>query len=272
MTAVFADTSFYVALANPRDALHSRAQDLAAAHGGPVVTTEYVLVETANFLSRAPNRAVFVALLGALEADPQTTTVAGSHERFAAGCARYRGRPDKDWSLTDCLSFLAMEEHGLTDALTADHHFEQAGFRALLRQATRGPPMKIQFDSHQDYQLDAIQATVDVFDGQPLAHGDFEIRFDAAGGEIVSELGIGNNLTLSDQALLANVQAVQERNGNSTQGSAASTPTSCTSPSKWKPAPAKPTSTSARSTSCRRSTASKSSSSSSPVSPSAKGC
>lgn len=133
MTAVFADTSFYVALANPRDALHSRAQELARGHADRVVTTEYVLLETANFLSRSPDRSVFVALLAALDADPQTTIVAGSHERFTAGCTRYRDRPDKDWSLTDCLSFLTMEELGLTDALTADHHFEQAGFQALLR-------------------------------------------------------------------------------------------------------------------------------------------
>ncbi len=42
-------------------------------------------------------------------------------------------RPDKDWSLTDCISFVVMEEHGITDALTGDHHFEQAGFRALLK-------------------------------------------------------------------------------------------------------------------------------------------
>jgi len=133
MTAIFADTSFYVAMANPRDALHARAQQQAQGHAGAVVTTEYVLVETANFLSRSPDRAVFVALLGALDADPQTTVVAGSHERFLDGCARYRDRPDKDWSLTDCLSFLTMEELGLTEALTADHHFEQAGFRALLR-------------------------------------------------------------------------------------------------------------------------------------------
>ena len=45
---------------------------------------------------------------------------------------QYERRPDKDWSLTDCLSFLLMEERGITEALTADHHFEQAGFRALL--------------------------------------------------------------------------------------------------------------------------------------------
>jgi predicted nucleic acid-binding protein len=45
----------------------------------------------------------------------------------------YRARADKAWSLTDCISFVVMSEHGLSEALTADVHFEQASFRALLR-------------------------------------------------------------------------------------------------------------------------------------------
>ena len=133
MTAVFADPSFYVALVSPRDALHTQARHVAGNWTGPVVTTEYVLLETANFLARVSDRGVFVQLLLALQTDPQTTIVPGSHDRFLAGCARYRDRPDKDWSLTDCLSFLTMEELGLSDAFTADHHFEQAGFIALLK-------------------------------------------------------------------------------------------------------------------------------------------
>jgi predicted nucleic acid-binding protein len=51
---------------------------------------------------------------------------------FDAGLELYSRRPDKEWSLTDCISFVVMEEHGLTEALTTDHHFEQAGFTALL--------------------------------------------------------------------------------------------------------------------------------------------
>ena len=73
--------------------------------------------------------------------------------------------------------------------------------------------MKILFDGHQDYQQDAIQSVVDVFEGQPLAQGEYEIRFEANGSELLSELGVGNQLALADEALLANVQAVQARNG-----------------------------------------------------------
>ena len=59
--------------------------------------------------------------------------------------------------------------------------------------------MKIQFDSNQDYQLEAIEAVVDVFDGQPMAQGEYEIRFDAVGGDLLSDMGVGNNLVISDE-------------------------------------------------------------------------
>jgi predicted nucleic acid-binding protein len=51
---------------------------------------------------------------------------------FAAGVELYGTRPDKEWSLTDCISFVVMKREGLTDALTGDRHFEQAGFKVLL--------------------------------------------------------------------------------------------------------------------------------------------
>ena len=72
--------------------------------------------------------------------------------------------------------------------------------------------MKIQFDSNQEYQLDAIQSAIDVFDGQPLAQGEHEIRLDAIGADVISHLGVGNNLVIGDDRILANVKAVQERN------------------------------------------------------------
>ena len=53
-------------------------------------------------------------------------------ELFERGLALYNARPDKEWSLTDCISFVVMADEGLTDALTGDRHFEQAGFTALL--------------------------------------------------------------------------------------------------------------------------------------------
>jgi len=72
--------------------------------------------------------------------------------------------------------------------------------------------VKIQFDSNQEYQLDAIQATVDVFDGQPLAQGEYEIRFDQMGGDVVSQLGVGNNVVLDESRIVHNIQTIQDRN------------------------------------------------------------
>lgn len=133
MNAVFADTSYYVALLNPADEFHA----FALKHGGGsherVVVTEFVLIELANSLSRVGKRESVVAMLQALRTATTITVVAASHELFERGLALFQSRPDKDWSLTDCISFVVMEQHGLTDALTADRHFEQAGFKALLR-------------------------------------------------------------------------------------------------------------------------------------------
>jgi predicted nucleic acid-binding protein len=56
-----------------------------------------------------------------------------SGKLFRTGVAFYSRRPDKDWSLTDCISFVVMRDRGITEALTGDHHFEQAGFKALLK-------------------------------------------------------------------------------------------------------------------------------------------
>lgn len=84
---------------------------------------------------RYPNRkrAGFLNTLNALQSHP-TAVILGPNERlYDAGIDLYRARPDKDWSLTDCISFVVMQVRGITDALTGDLHFEQAGFRALLK-------------------------------------------------------------------------------------------------------------------------------------------
>ncbi len=132
MTPRFADTAFYVAIVNPRDALHSAAEELAAHFLGSIITTEYVLVEVGNWLARSGDRHVFLELMEQIRADDRTTVVPGGSSLFERGLDLYRRRPDKSWSLTDCISFVVMRQHSLTDALTGDHHFEQAGFRVLM--------------------------------------------------------------------------------------------------------------------------------------------
>jgi uncharacterized protein len=132
MTPFFADTGYFVAILNPRDQYHDRAKAYVGA-GRSLVTTQFVLAEVAATFARAADRQRFLDLLDALESDPDATIVPASDELFTAGVELYRQRPDKDWSLTDCISFVVMQREQITEALTADHHFEQAGFVALLK-------------------------------------------------------------------------------------------------------------------------------------------
>ncbi|MFO7976327.1 MAG: PIN domain-containing protein [Candidatus Hydrogenedentota bacterium] len=131
MKQVFADTSFYVASVNASDALHERALSVSDSCGGGLLTTEYVLVELGNYLASS-NRQVFVELMKIIREDAQTEIVPATSQLLEYGLRRYAKRPDKAWSLTDCISFVIMEQHQLKDVLSSDHHFEQAGFRALL--------------------------------------------------------------------------------------------------------------------------------------------
>ena len=132
MTPVFADTLFYVALLNRRDAHHAAALNWARQQRPMVVTTEFVLLEVANSFKQPVDRGRFLAFVQSLEDDPETTVVRCDSNWFRRGLDRFASRLDKEWSLTDCISFVVMEEHELSEALTADHHFEQAGFAILL--------------------------------------------------------------------------------------------------------------------------------------------
>ena len=133
MSAAFADSFYYIALPNRRDAAHEAARRLSESATGPTVTTTWVLIEVADALSDPALRRGAVRLIGALRADPDCLIVPASEEMFGRGLDLYAKRADKDWSLTDCISFVVMRERGLSEALTGDHHFEQAGFTPLLR-------------------------------------------------------------------------------------------------------------------------------------------
>ena len=132
MMAAFADTFYYLALLNPTDEAHQRASALSEKRRGRVVTTAWVLTEVADALCEPANRRVFTRLIESLRSDPNTEVVAPDEDLFDRGLDLYARRPDKAWSLTVCISFVVMTDRGLTEALTGDHHVEQAGFRALL--------------------------------------------------------------------------------------------------------------------------------------------
>lgn len=133
MISCFADTSYFIALLSPADANHKQAHQIAEEFRGAVLTSEYVIVEVGNFFRAPAARSRFSSFMHVAESDPGTRIVPGSSELLRAAIDLFVKRKDKTWSLTDCTSFVIMQDHGITDALSADHHFEQAVFRALLR-------------------------------------------------------------------------------------------------------------------------------------------
>lgn len=133
---VFLDTSYAIALSSKRDSLHSKAAELAEmlrAQKAKLITTRPVLLEIGNALSDLRFRNAAVKLLAVLEADPDVGIVPLTESLYHQAFNLFSQRPDKTWGLVDCVSFVVMRERKITDALTADEHFYQAGFRALLR-------------------------------------------------------------------------------------------------------------------------------------------
>jgi len=132
---VFLDTAYVNALINTRDQWHEAAvqweRKLATAQR-QLITTEFVLVEIADGLARVRFRLQAAQLIAALQASALVEIIPASSDLFTAALALYRDRPDKDWGLTDCASFVVMRERASSEALTTDEHFRQAGFRALL--------------------------------------------------------------------------------------------------------------------------------------------
>lgn len=132
MSAVFADTSYFVAFVNPRDSRHDLAMTTGDHLQGTVITTGFVIVEFGNALSASRDRHLFVEFVEFMRDQPRFEIIAASLDLLDEGFRLYSERPDKDWSLTDCISFAVMKERGLGDVLTTDHHFTQAGFNVLM--------------------------------------------------------------------------------------------------------------------------------------------
>jgi predicted nucleic acid-binding protein len=127
-SVVFADTFYYLALVNPRDVAHARALEASRKSVRRVVTSAWVIQELSDGPADPPARHGFLRLLSSLQADANTSLVEPDPALWRRGLELYRSRGDKAWSLTDCISFEIMRQHGITEALTADRHFEQAGF------------------------------------------------------------------------------------------------------------------------------------------------
>jgi uncharacterized protein len=133
MKAVFADSFHFLALLNDDEPAHRQAVLEHRRTGRKIVTTDCVIIEVGDALCQTRNRDEFLALLEALGLDSRIRIVRLTKELLEHGIQLFRDRRDKDWPLTDCISFVVMENEGIENALTGDKHFEQAGFTPLLR-------------------------------------------------------------------------------------------------------------------------------------------
>lgn len=136
MRKVFADTFYWVALANPSDQWRARVRTLSSTlPPAQIYTTDEVLVEFLTHFSAygSAMRSAAVAFLRGTLANPEVTVLPQTRDSFLAGVELYEARSDKTYSLTDCISMQTMKAAGITEVLTHDEHFAQEGFRALFR-------------------------------------------------------------------------------------------------------------------------------------------
>ena len=135
MSKIFLDTAYVIALLNKNDNHHDKAREFEAIlrnSGTTLITTTAILLEIGNALSKLKYRRASIIFLKALTSDPAIKVIPISESLYDKGFSRYSTMTDKEWGLVDCISFIVMEQQGITEALTADKHFKQAGFNALL--------------------------------------------------------------------------------------------------------------------------------------------
>jgi len=133
---LFVDTLFVVALVNRRDQYHAQASILANKYvGWPLLITDAVLLEIGNALARNHKREAAMIIEHFLTAD-EVEVVHLNPALFRRAFTFYQRHQDKSWGFIDCISFVVMHEAGVTQALTFDRHFAQAGFECLLREIT----------------------------------------------------------------------------------------------------------------------------------------
>jgi predicted nucleic acid-binding protein len=132
---IFIDTGYILALVNTADQYHQQARTAASLVAPPFVTTEAVLTEVGNALAKVRWRQLGVTTLKALRTDTNIEIIPVDTILFDHAVRLYSSRSDKEWGLTDCISFVVMQERNLRQVLTTDHHFEQAEFQNMLADA-----------------------------------------------------------------------------------------------------------------------------------------
>ena len=135
MSAIFVDTVAWIALANTRDSLHKVARatfDRLWEANTSFITSEFVLIELGNALSSPEFRLRTASFIESLKLSSAIEVVPSSPDLFDRGLKLFGDRPDKEWGLVDCISFVIMTERRVTEAFTMDRHFEQAGFKRMI--------------------------------------------------------------------------------------------------------------------------------------------
>ena len=137
---LFLDTGYVIALNSPRDRYHHPALlwETQVRNGQlQVVTTRAVQLEIGAAFSRLAYRATGAAILEALDRDPSVTVLPLDDDTYRRALSMFSARADKEWSLADCISFVVMRDRNISQALSTDAHFAQAGFEVLLQAAVR---------------------------------------------------------------------------------------------------------------------------------------
>ena len=133
MRPLFADAYYFVARLNPRDQHHDRVSEFIELFEGDIVTTDWILMEVADALASSKIHSRIREFMLDLRNNSSCEIVEASRDLLDRALDLYHRHSDKGWSLTDCTSFVVMRDRGITEALTGDKHFEQAGFIPLFK-------------------------------------------------------------------------------------------------------------------------------------------
>lgn len=175
MKAVFADTFYYYALLNPDDEMHEAARDFTVSFQGTVVTTAWVLTELGDGLARVPNRPLFLDLVAELRTDPDVIVISPDPQIFEEGLALFRERPDKDWSLTDCISFVVMKREGIRAAALGNPPSPFADTCGVSNSTTTD----VEAERHRlRMALEELTTAQRVYAGNPIALGVIKGRIE----------------------------------------------------------------------------------------------
>lgn len=129
---VFLDTGYLIALIRKKDQFHAAAIEASESYSGPFLTTDLILVELANSLSKPLYRKTVVTVIEKIQTDSNTTIIPFASEGMSRAFSLFKRRKDKTWGMVDCYSFVVMKKRRVRCSLTFDEHFRQAGFDTPL--------------------------------------------------------------------------------------------------------------------------------------------